>query len=214
MRNREANRNFQNSRGFTLLEILIAIAITSMVIAALYSTFLLAYRAMFSVDKSLVKLQETRAFVDTLKREIESSLYSRDRSYCIFKIDDRDFYGRQASSLTVTSSTPLIKGLAKIKYRVEERNGSLVITKSMASAFSQETEDNAVDLLEDIESFALQAKYQDNWVGMWDSSLTKSVPEEVKIMLTVRMKDKEEEAQPANTFSMFDSAKLKVGSSL
>jgi uncharacterized protein YxeA len=186
----------------------------SMVIAALYSTFLLAHRALFGVDKSFVKLQESRAFVDTLKREIESALYSKDSSYCIFKMDDRDFYGRQASSLTVTSSSPLIKGLAKIKYTVEERDGTLIITKSMASAFSQGTENNRMDLLEDIESFALQAKYEDKWVRTWDSSLSKSVPEEVKIMLTVRMKDKEGEAQSANPFSMFDSAKLKVGSSL
>jgi len=86
--------------GFTLLEILIAIAIMSIILVALYSTYLLAHKALFDVDKSLVKLQEARAFADILKREIESTLYSQANSYCVFKMDDRDFYGKQASSLT------------------------------------------------------------------------------------------------------------------
>jgi general secretion pathway protein J len=202
------------SKGFTLLEILIAIAIMSMVLVALYSTFHLAHRALFGVDKSLVKLQESRAFVDVLKREVESVLYSKDKSYCIFKIDDRDFYGRQMSSLTMTSSSPLINGLAKINYTVEERNGILVMTKSMASAFSQATESNRVDLMEDIESFVLEAKYQNKWVKTWDSSLTNSVPEEVKITVIIRMKNSEGEDQAATPFSMFESAKLKIGSSI
>lgn len=204
----------KHTKGFTLLEILIAIAIMSIVLAALYSSFFLANRAMFSADKSLVKLQESRAFVDILKREIESVLYLKDKSYCIFKIDDRDFYGRQISSLTMTSSSPLMNGLVKINYTVEERAGILVITKSMASAFSQATEDSRVDLIDDVESFDIQAKYQNQWVKTWDSALTKSVPEEVKITLNMRIKNKEEEPASAIPFSMSDTAKLKVGSAI
>ena len=114
-------------------------------------------------------------------------------------MDDRDFYGRQTSSLTVTSSSPLIKGLANINYAVEERNGILVITKSMVSALSQSAENNRMDLLEDIESFTLQAKYQNAWVKTWDSSLSKIAPEEVKIILTIRMKNREGEDKDAIT---------------
>ena len=201
-------------RGFTLLEILITIAIMSILLVALYSTYLLAHKALFDVDKSLVKLQEVRAFADILKREIESTLYSQANSYCIFKMDDRDFYGKQASSLTMTTSSPLIKGLAKINYIIEERDGVLIITKSMTSAFAQVTEENRVDLLEDIESFTLQAKYQDAWVKTWDSSLSKSVPDEVKITLTMRMTDREKESRSAASFSIFETAKLRVGSTL
>ncbi|MEN6320225.1 MAG: prepilin-type N-terminal cleavage/methylation domain-containing protein [Syntrophaceae bacterium] len=204
----------KHTKGFTLLEILIAIAIMAVVLAALYSTFFLANKAMFSADKSLVKLQESRAFIDILKREIESVLYLKDKSYYIFKIDDRDFYGRQISSLTITSSSPLMNGLVKINYAVEERAGILVITKSMVSAFSQAPESNRVDLIEDIESFDIQAKYQNQWVKTWDSALTKSVPEEVKITLNMRIKNKEGETVSAIPFSMADMAKLKVGSTI
>ncbi len=201
-------------KGFTLLEVLASIAIMAMVLITLYSTFILANRALFNVDQSLVKLQESRAFVDTLKREIESAFYSKDNSYYVFKMDDRDFYGRQASSLTVTSSSPLIKGLANINYAVEERNGILVITKSMVSALSQSAENNTMDLLEDIESFTLQAKYQNAWVKTWDSSLSKIAPEEVKIILTIRMKNREGEDKDAIPYSIFETAKVRIGTAI
>ena len=201
----------RRGRGFTLIELVIAIAIMSVVLAALYSSFLLADRALVQVGESSLKLQESRAFVDTLKRELESIRYSPDNSFCVFKINDRDFYGRQASSLTMTTTTPLMKGLAKINYAIEERDGSLVITKSMVSAFSQEAEENRVDLVEDIESFTLQAKYQDIWVKTWDSSLSKNAPAEVKITLTLRMKSNKEEASSAVPLSVFETAKVMVG---
>lgn len=204
----------ERGMGFTLIEVLIALAIMAMILIALYSTFTLANRALFNADQSLVKLQEARAFVDTLKREIEAAFYSKEISYCVFKMDDRDFYGRQTSSLTVTSSSPLIKGIANINYAVEERNGILVITKSMVSALSQPAENNRMDLLEDIESFTLQAKYQNALVKTWDSSLTKITPDEVKIILTIRMKDRGREDKNALPFSIFETARLKIGTTI
>lgn len=201
-------------KGFTLIEVLISIAIMAMVLIALYSTFALANRALFNVDQSLVKLQEARAFVDTLKREIESAFYSKDISNCVFKLDDRDFYGRQTSSLTVTSSSPLIKGLSNINYTVEERKGILVITKNMVSALSQSAENNKMDLLEDIESFTLQAKYQNAWVKTWDSSLTKITPDEVKIILTIRLKNREGDDKNALPFSIFETARVRIGTAI
>jgi len=201
----------RSERGFTLIELLIAIAIMSVVLAALYSAFLLADRALIQVDGSSLRLQESRAFVDTLKRELEAVRYSEDNSFCVFKMDDRDFYGRQTTSLTMTTTTPLMKGLAKINYAIEERDGRLVITKSMVSAFSREAEETRVDLVEDIESFTLQAKYQDTWVKTWDSSLSKKAPSEVKITLTMRMKGNREDAPSAATFPVFETAKVMVG---
>ena len=197
--------NIRNARGFTLLEILIATAIMAAILAALYGTFFIAYRATFDVQESLVKLQEARAFVDTLKREIEASLYLSEKPYCAFKLEDRDHFGRPTSSLLMTTSSPLIKGLARINYAVEEKNGGLTLTKNMASAFSQTVEDNPIDLIENIESFSLEAKLNDRWVKTWDSALIKAAPEEVRIIVTIRLK---------TPFTLFETAKLRIGKAI
>ena len=201
-------------QGFTLLEVLIALTIMSAVLAALYHTFFLSHRALVAVDESLLKLQESRSFVDTLKREIESVLYSPDNSNSVFKMDDRDFYGRQASRLMMTSLTPLINGMARITYSVEERDGKLVITKNMVPAFSQSYESRNVDLLEDVESFTLEGKYENGWVKTWDSTLAKDIPEEVKISVTLFITNGEKQAKGRIPFSISDVARPKMGKKL
>jgi general secretion pathway protein J len=199
------------SRGFTLLEILIAVVIFAVVLGAFYSTFFLAHRALFAMDHSLVQLQESRAFIDILKREIESALYSPGSPHTLFKIEDRDFFGRQASELTLSSFSSLVKGLAKITYRLEEKNGKLAIMKSISSDFSQDPETTKMEFLEDVESFTLEAKYTDKWVKTWDSSLAGNTPEEVRIVLVVRIKNDKEKVGSAAPFRLFDTAVLKTG---
>ena len=186
----------------------------SAVLAALYHTFFLSHRALVAVDESLLKLQESRSFVDTLKREIESVLYSPDNSNSVFKMDDRDFYGRQASRLMMTSLTPLINGMARITYSVEERDGKLVITKNIVPAFSQSSENRNVDLLEDVESFTLEGKYGNRWVKIWDSALAKDIPEEVKISVTLFITNGEKQAKNRVPFSISDVARPKIGKKL
>jgi general secretion pathway protein J len=201
----------RDTRGFTLLEILMAMAILSIVLGALYSAFFMAHKALAGMDQSLIHLQESRALVDTLKRELESALYSQENAYIAFKMDDRDFYGRQMSGIIMTSFSPHVKGLAKIIYRVEEKNGRLAITKSTTSAFSHGSEDSRIELLEDIESFMLEAKYEDKWVKTWDSAISGTIPEEVKITLIMRVKKGNGETPPAAPFTLFDTATLRVG---
>lgn len=196
------------------MELLIAIVIMSAVLAALYHTFFLSHRALVAVDESLLRLQESRSFEDALKREIESVLYSPDNSYSVFKMDDRDFYGRQASRLVMTSVSPLINGMAKITYEVEERDGKLVITKEMVPALSQPSESRKVDLLEDVESFTVEGRYGDRWVKTWDSALAKDVPDEVRISVTLFITNGEKQNQTNIPFSISDIAKPRVGKRL
>lgn len=200
--------------GFTLLELLIAIAIMSAVLAALYHTFFLSHKALLSMDNSLLKLQESRSFVDTLKREMESVLYSPDNRYSVFKMEDRDFYGRQTSRLVMTSLSPLINGMAKITYSVEEISGKLTITKEMVPAMSQPLESRKVDLLEDVESFTVEGKYGDRWVKTWDSSLAKSIPDEVRISVTLFITNGEKQDRTRDPFSISDIAKPRIGKRL
>ncbi|HWR58635.1 MAG TPA: type II secretion system protein GspJ [Thermodesulfovibrionales bacterium] len=176
--------NSRKAGGFTLLEVLIAFAITCIVLAALYSTFFLSHRAVEAVDDSLLRLQEARSVADVTKRELEA-IYSSGK-YAAFKLDDRDFYGKQASQLTFTSFSPSFPGLAKITYAVEESDKKLVLKKAMISAFSKSGEAKPVELIEDLESFTVEVKSKDKWVKTWDSTLSSGLPDEMRISLNVR----------------------------
>lgn len=178
-------------KGFTLIEVLVAFLILSVVIAALFSTFFVSSRAIDSVDDSLIRLQEARAVVETLRKELESSLYSREKEYTIFKLSDRDFYGKQASQAVFTSFSGLLPGLAKITYTVEEREGVLVLKKEVVRAFTKPASHNDFVLIEDIGSFMIEARYNGQWVKTWDSSLSDSIPDEIRVSIKIAPKKRE-----------------------
>ncbi len=202
------------SNGFTLMEVLIALTITSFVITALYATFFLSQKAIGAIDDSLIRLQECRSAIDTLKREIESAYYAKDKGYSVFKLEDRDFYGRSSSRLTFTSFSPLIIGLAKISYTVKETDGKLILKKSIASAFNSKTQAKEVELIEDIHSFSIEVKFKDSWVKTWDCSITNQLPDEVRISIAFFGKAPNDKRLPKETVSVFDIAKPMIGKTL
>ena len=194
--------------GFTLIEVLLAVAITAIIITALYSTFFLSRKAVDAVDDSLVKLQETRAVLDVMKREIESAVYTGEKPYTLFKLDDRDFYGKQASRMVISTFTPLLPGISKITYTVEENDGKLVLTKQIDAAYGRPLDTRSVPLMEDIEGFTVEAGYNDQWVKTWDSAASNGVPDQIRISVKIRIKKEED------PFTIFDLAKLRVGRTL
>ena len=200
--------------GFTLMEVLIALAITSFIVTALYSTFFLSQRAIGRIDDSLIRLQEARTAADTLKRELESAIYNKDREHSVFKLEDRDFYGRSASRITFTSFSPLFIGLAKISYTIEEVEGRLALKKMMTSSFYSKTKVKEVELIEDIYSFSIEARFRDGWVKTWDATITHGMPEEIRISINIPDKTTGEKTQTGESIQVFDIARPMVGKAL
>jgi general secretion pathway protein J len=174
-------------KGFTLLEVLIAVAILSIVLTALYGTFFMSSRAMEDMDESMTKLQESRKAIDILRRELESAYYKGNDEKTFVKILDKDLYGKQATQLEFTAFTTLRPGLSKISYYMEEKDKKRTLFKKIESAFGKE-ESEGTDIIEDLEEFTIDAKYQDKWVKTWDTGITNESLDEIKISLSVMIK--------------------------
>jgi general secretion pathway protein J len=174
-------------KGFTLLEVLIAVAILSIVLTALYGTFFLSSRAMEDMDESMTKLQESRKAIDIIRRELEAAYYNDNDENTFVKILDKDLYGKQATQLEFTTFTTIRPGLSKISYYMEEKDKKRTLFKKIGSSFGKE-ESEGTDIIEDLEEFTIEAKYQDKWVKTWDAGITKKMPDEIKISLSVMIK--------------------------
>ncbi len=190
------------SAGFTLIEILVAVGLLSVILAAIYGTFFLSHRALEGMDESMVRLQESRRALDILKRELDSAVYSADEKNTLLRIVDRDFGGRQAVQLTFTTLSVLRPGLSRITYYIEENDGRLNLLKKVESPGSdQETE--GVDIIEDMEAFSIEAKYSDGWVRTWDTEVNKDIPAELRIGLTMKVRERK--------VTLFDTASPRTG---
>jgi prepilin-type N-terminal cleavage/methylation domain-containing protein len=176
--------------GFTLLEILIAVTLLSVVLAAIYSTFMLSHRATEGMDESLLKTQEARKALDILKRELDATVYRSKDSLTLLKIQDRDIFGKQAAQLTFTTFSPLRPGLSRISYYVEEKDKKLYLFKKIASPSDTE-ETEGIDIIDDLGSFTVEARYNDTWVRTWDTDINKGVPDEIRISLSFLVKGRE-----------------------
>lgn len=214
----ESRRWRDSKKGFTLLEVLISIAIISIILIALYSSFFMSKKAVDSLDDNLLRLQEMRMTLDVMRREVESVLFDRDKPYTIFRIEGRDIYGRDASSIMFTCFSHLAPGPLTVSYFAEgEENNPLVLRKKSRlnpatagpgqrrgfSGTNLERQDRSVEILEDIESFTVEARYRGEWVKAWDSNLSHDVPEEVRFRIVINVKGRR--------FSLSDVAKIRTG---
>ena len=211
----------QANTGFTLIEVLIAVGILSVVLAAIYSTFFLSHRAVEGMDESMLKLQESRRAIDILRRELDSAFYTGEDRNTFLKIQDRDIYGKQATQLTFTALSPLMPGLSRISYYIDDKNGKLNLFKKVESPYTNENNplsspfskggrggfsDEGVDIIEDIEAFSVETMYGDQWVKTWDTDISKGIPDEIRISLSVIIN--------GNKMTIFDVAKPRVGKSV
>jgi prepilin-type N-terminal cleavage/methylation domain-containing protein len=177
----------QRESGFTLLEVLIAVVILSIVLAAIYSTFFLSHRAIDGMDESILKLQEARRAIDIMRCELDSAYYKGTDEATFLKMQDRDIYGKQASQLSFTTFSTLRPGLSRVSYYIEDKDNKLNLLKKIDSPYSNK-ETEGVDIIEDLEAFTVEAKYNDKWVKTWDTDINKERPDEIRIGLTVSIK--------------------------
>jgi len=217
--------------GFTLIEVLIAVTLLSVILAAIYSTFFLSHKAIEGMDEYMLKMQEARKALDILRCEIEAVFYKDKDSDMLLKLEDRDIYGKQAAHLTFTAFSALRPSLSRISYYIADQDGKLTLFKKIESYYANENNsisppfnsplskggyrgvkvemeessgDNEwFDIIEGIEAFTIEAKFNDKWVKTWDTEINKDIPQEIRISLTVKLKN--------GTITLFDVAKPRIG---
>jgi general secretion pathway protein J len=182
--------NFAN--GFTLIEVLISLAILVIVLGAVYSSFFSVQRAIERFDSISLKYHEARTALDIMRREIESALiknpeFSNDDSEeekvrAVFILKDRDIFGKSTSSIELTAFSFKGSRLNTISYFVEEKGGKLdLFKKESPSIFG--AKEYTSDIIEGIESFTIETLYKDKWIRTWDTENTDRLPDTVRVSI-------------------------------
>ena len=179
----------KTSGGFTLIEVLVALAILTVVLGAVYSTFFLSHRAVDGLDDTMAKLQETRKTLDIMRRELESVFYSGSSEGSILKIEDRDYYGKNATTISFTAFSNFRPGLSLITYRIQEDDGKMTLVKNVKSPYMKTTAED-VELIEDVVGFSAEVRRQNQWIKTWDTEINRQVPDEIRITLSVPVKER------------------------
>ena len=183
------------AKGFTLIEILIALALLGILATALYGTYFSLIRGRESAIEGMESRRELRVTLDLLRRELNSALYNRNNKKLHFSVEDRDIFGKPASRLTFTAlSPPQAGGMAisdqeDLVYEILEREKSMILSRQVKDIYHS-GEPGRYPQMENIDGFLVECQSGDKWVKSWDTALNAGLPKAIRVTITVREGEK------------------------
>lgn len=181
--------------GFTLLEVLIALALLGMLAGGLYGTYFSLLKGRESAVEGMEARRELRTTLDLLRREINSALYSRNNKKLHFAVEDKDIFGRPASVLAFTAIAPpqpggqAVSDQIDLKYEILERDKKMILSRQIKD-INHSPDPGRYPQMESIEGFLVECQSGDKWVKSWDTAINFGLPKLVRITVTVKNGEK------------------------
>jgi len=175
--------------GFTLLELLIALVLLVVLSGALYGTYFSVERGSSASRERFEPIRDVEATLDLLRRELSASFYSRSSERLHFVVEDRDVFGKPASTLDFTTLTVPQPGSAPssdvlvVRYRpVEQEENQLILSRETRDAYF-DLDPAPYPLTGRIAGFLVECYDGSNWVKSWDTSLNSALPKAVRVTI-------------------------------
>lgn len=189
---------FRN-KGFTLLEVLIAVVLLSILAGALYGSYFGVVRARERAAEGMESRRELGATLDLIRREFSSAVYNRTDKRLHFVVEDRDNFGVPSSTLELTTLAPPSAGLARgesgivtVRYRMVQKDQKrALIRQERDLVFAGPEAMPGYPQMERISAFLVECYDGSKWVKSWDSAINGALPKSLKV--TVRV---EEDGKP------------------
>lgn len=187
------------NKGFTLLEVLIAVVLLGILATALYGSYFGVLRARERASAGMESRRELGTTLDLIRREISSVLYNRADKRLRFAVEDRDNFGVASSSLELTTVAPPFEygrnesGTIVVTYRLAEKGSKRILTRQEKDLFSEQTSVPAYPQMEEIHSFLVECHDGSKWVKSWDTAINGRLPNNIRV--TVQVEENGKSAQ-------------------
>jgi general secretion pathway protein J len=192
------------------LELLVAMSLLVILSGALYGTY---FALMRGRDTAVTKMEERREIsttLDQLRRELSAAFYNKQNNKLHFVVEDRDFFGKPASTLDFTAIVPpRSDGLpasdqVQIAYRPVEKDRKIVLSRQAKDAYVN-IEPLPYPQMEELDGFLVECSSDGvKWGRTWDTALNFGLPRYVRVTLRVKEGEK--------TMEFSTVANLRIGS--
>jgi general secretion pathway protein J len=203
--------NMWQNRGFTLLEVLVALMLLVILSAALYGTYFSLMRGRETAVAKMNARRELSDTLDKLHRELSAAYYNTANTRLRFVVEDRDYFGKPASTLDFTAiAPPRSDGLTasdqiQVIYKAVEKEKKLLLTRQARDLYVT-VDPLPYPQMEELEGFLVECSTDGTkWVKSWDTKLNAGqLPKYVRVTLMVKEGDK--------TVQFSTVAKPRIGS--
>ncbi len=181
-------RKENRGKGFTLLEVLVSLALLSLLSAALYSTYFGLMKARESATAGMDSRRDLRITLDLVRKEIASAFFNPNNKRLHFIVEDRDLFGKPASTLMLTTiSVPggdhgPVSDLVEVKYSPVEKEGKLALTRQARDVYLV-SEPIPYPQMDELEGFLLECFDGRQWIKSWNTDLNGKLPKAVRVTI-------------------------------
>ena len=177
--------------GFTLVEVMIALFILSIIFSILYSSFFPTRKVINNIEKRREEWKVLASGLHILSNDIRTISLSASNTISLFK--GNDTYTRQPmitfSAYTSFQSDGMGR-LRKVAYNIEEdldKRGTFILRRLLYKGSEEIIEDEAlIDGLEKIEFSYFDGK---DWKEKWDAKDSDNLPKGVKVSISSKRGD-------------------------
>jgi general secretion pathway protein J len=182
------------AKGFTLVEILIAVAITSFLLMAVYGIFTSVSHAKRRLDTDGQGYHQARVLFDRLGRELRGTYVNRKTIGTLFRGGTNE-RGNLFLDLTTTAHTPqggTGAGIVVVRYellddRENEVSHKILIRRESPLFHDAENQAEGSPLATGIEEMTLGFFDGQSWLSEWDDRNGSALPQRVSIFLKIAM---------------------------
>ena len=180
-----------SNKGFTLLEILVAVVLLGILTAALYGSYFTVIRARDRAATGMEAQRELGATLDLIRREVAAAMFQQGDKRLRFIVEDRDYFGKPASGLELTTLVPSPEpgrresGIVAVRYRMEGDEKRRRLTRREQDIYFESAGSGGYPQMEVITGFLVECHDGAKWVRSWDTALNNALPRLVRITVQV-----------------------------
>jgi general secretion pathway protein J len=203
------------ARGFTIVEILLAVTLLSIIVTVMYGTFHTMGRIMRRNERTKGAYQVARLIMSRVRQDLSCAYYSPTTANFVFRGEDRAGFDGNADALTFVTAGHVVSGrdvpegdFAEVSYYLDDNNPGILVRREDLSPDDELEMGGQLQILgrnvlslnfryldgteaqdelsaEDALLAAATAEERDAWKDEWDSDDTTYPPRSVKIDLSV-----------------------------